>query len=335
MQTAETMEQAIEAFIASRAARQGASGNTLAAYETDLHQLQDYLTHIHPITAWEDVDTTHLSAFVAFLTRRSYAPTSIARKLAATKAFFRYLKSTAARTEDPAARLSAPRVEKSPPRALDAGAIARLFAQVVAEDPPGQRDAAMLHTLYATGLRVGEVVALDVGDVSDLDGASARVRCLTRTGHERTLPLGAAARQALSAYLDAGRPHLLRGGLTPALFVNQRGERLTRQGFWLVVKLYARDAGIEDITPHTLRHSFALDLITRGTELRTIQELLGHANLSTTQMYRPFQRSEGAPEPGETDGVTPALVADGPALVASLPAEERRGSDSALPSGGR
>lgn len=296
------MEQAIDAFIAALAAERGASGNTLSAYQTDLRQLQDYLRRRQRVVRWDMVEAEHVHAFLDFLVAREYATTSIARKFAATKTFFQHLVANGALNENPASALSAPRVERAVPHTLGASERARLFGQVVADGPAGLRDAAMLQLLFATGMRVGEVVALDV---HDLDAACAQVRCPGHHGRDRTLPLTPAARDALRAYLEGARPRWVRGTDT-ALFVNQRGERLTRQGFWLIVKGYARGAGIANITPGALRHSFALDLVNQGTELRTVQGLLGHANLSTTQVYRRLQRAAGDTLRGLADASTGA-----------------------------
>lgn len=351
-----TMEQAIQNFIAARAAEHGASGNTLAAYATDLAQLAEYLTQRHQVDHWDAVEAEHLRAFLALLQQHKFAPTTVARKLAASKAFFRHLVATAALPASPAAALRAPRVEKTPPRALDAAAIAGLFAQLHTGAPAGQRDAAMLHLLYATGLRVSEVVALDVDDLNGMDSDHPTVICRGRGERTRTLPLAAAdVRAALAAYLDTARAHLLHGSASAAFFVNQRGERLTRQGFWLIVTGYARAAGIKDLTPHTLRHSFALALITHGVEMRTVRDLLGHANLSTTQMYRPL-RPDAAPHPAaetaegsadatvdgaeraaEQDEAADTLVGlDGldPVLTVTVPTEEQRPRNPILRPGG-
>jgi integrase/recombinase XerD len=284
------MDEAIQAFILSLAADRGASQNTLGAYQTDLRQLEDFLAHRHLI-AWAVVTTGDLRAFIDYLTEREYAPTSVARKLAAVKSFFQFLRRSGRMADDPARDLSPPKVEKYLPHALTSEEVARLFAQLPGESVTGRRDAAMLHVLHSTGLRVSEMVAIELGDV---DADLGHVRCPGRGGRWRRLPLAAPAAIALADYLSDGRPRLARGDSPDALFLNHHGERLTRQGFWLIMKGYARAAGIADMTPHTLRHSFALALIDRGVELRDVQELLGHANISTTQMYRHLQQAHQA-----------------------------------------
>jgi integrase/recombinase XerD len=287
------MEQAIQAYLGALSSGHGASANTLDAYHTDLRQLQDFMVR-HQVLGWAHVRPDHLHAFMAELNAREYAPTSIARKLAAVKSFFRYLSVSGSIAQEPVATLAAPRVRKELPHTLTTEEIARLFTQLSPTSPAGVRDAAMLHVLYATGMRVSEVVGIVL---RDLDVALAHVFCAGRKGRERILPLSHPAQTALTAYLNNGRPQLLRGLDSTALFLNHHGERLTRQGFWLIVKGYARAAGLAEITPHTLRHAFALDMLAQGMELRGVQQLLGHANLSTTQMYRQFQE---APQSNES-----------------------------------
>jgi integrase/recombinase XerD len=282
------MEQAIQDFILSMAAERGSSRNTLEAYQTDLRQLEDFLLH-QGITAWAQVATEHLRSFVDFLREREYATTSIARKLAAAKTFFHALHAAGTIAGDPARELSSPRVERYHPHTLPPQDVAQLFQHVPTTTPAGLRDAAMLQVLYATGLRVSELVAIELGDLGD---NLSHVRCSSRNRRERLLPLPPAARAVLSDYLAGGRPQLLRQSASRALFLNHHGERLTRQGFWLIMKAYARAAGIAGITPHTLRHSFALAMIDRGVDLRSVQELLGHANISTTQVYRQMRAAQ-------------------------------------------
>jgi integrase/recombinase XerD len=221
------------------------------------------------------------------LRERLYATTSIARKVAALKSFFHHLVATHIITHDPSEALQAPKVEKYLPHALRPEEIERLFAAVSAASGVGQRDLAMLHTIYSTGMRVTELISLDVANV---DLTHGHVRCVGRSRRERILPLSLAAQSALTRYMEDFRRLLNRGNGETALFLNHHGQRLTRQGFWLIIKGYAKTAGIENITPHTLRHSFALDMLGRGMELRSVQVLLGHANISTTHVYKQLRR---------------------------------------------
>ena len=285
------MDEAIQEFVAALSSERKSSVNTLGAYRTDLRQLIDYLLQ-RGVTQWQDVTPAMIADFMLHLRQRSYATTSIARKVAALKSFFHYLQATNAIERDPAEQLQAPKVEKYLPHALEPDEVEHLFAAVNPALGAGQRDLAMLHTIYSTGMRVTELISLNVAHV---DLARGHVRCAGRTRRERVLPLSLAAQSALGTYLDSTRRGLLRNEDEPALFLNHHGQRLTRQGFWLIIKGYARAAGIADITPHTLRHSFALDMLGRGMELRSVQELLGHANISTTHIYRQVQRAQPVP----------------------------------------
>jgi integrase/recombinase XerD len=283
------MDEAISEFIVALASERKSSQNTLGAYRTDLRQLAVFLLTHHNVTAWEQVTPAQMADFVLHLREQRYATTSIARKVAALKSFFHHLVAEQVIVCDPTEALQAPRVEKDLPHALTHEEVELLFTAVGVSEGIGQRDLAMLHTIYSTGMRVTELISLDVPYV---DLARGHIRCVGRNHKERQLPLSLAAQQALGAYLDGHRRMLLRDAREPALFLNHHGQRLTRQGFWLIIKGYARVAGISDITPHTLRHSFALDMLGRGMELRSVQELLGHANISTTHVYKQMRRAQ-------------------------------------------
>jgi len=232
--------------------------------------------------------------------RQSYRSTTIARKIAAVKSFFRYLRSAGYIEADPVEKLEAPRVQKELPGVLSAEQIHSLFEQVEVETPVGQRDLAMLHMLYATGMRVSELVSLNL---SDFDAERATVLCPGRSGRqkrERVVPLPPIAVEATLQYLQVARPRLMqRHPEEESVFLNHHGERLTRQGFWLIIKGYARQVGITTITPHMLRHSFAALMLKGGMELRSVQERLGHAHISTTQVYNQVVRAR------TTTSVTP------------------------------
>ncbi len=285
------MDLAIQQFIKALEAQRHSSENTLVAYQTDLRQLADY-AQTRGIQAWDQVTPELTVGFVDDLKERQYAATSIARKVAAIKSFFHYMCAMRLLMGDPTQALEAPKVEKYLPSVLLPAEVQKLFAEVRVQTPAGQRDFAMLHCLHSTGMRVTELVSCDV---AYLDLARGHIRCKGRTHRERLLPLSLEAQRALEAYVEDGRRLLVRGYHEPALFVNHHGQRLTRQGFWLIMKTYARAAGIGNITPHTLRHSFALDMLGRGMDLRMVQELLGHANISTTQIYTQLRRSQPAP----------------------------------------
>lgn len=266
--------------------------NTIIAYRNDLRQLCLYLEE-KGFTQWSHVTHEIIALYLLEMHEgQHYRPATIVRKLAAFKSFFRYLVSTGLIEENPVEDLEAPPIHKEPPHVLDKEEIARLFAQIPHETPVGLRDNAMLQMLYATGMRVSELVALNLDDFNALH---ATIHCIGRSGQtkrERLLPLSEKAVEATLHYLRAGRVALVRRDDEPALFVNHHGERLTRQGFWLIIKGYARQAGIDDITPHMMRHSFATIMLKDGMELRSVQELLGHVHLSTMYIYSQIVQTE-------------------------------------------
>jgi integrase/recombinase XerD len=283
------MEDEIGHFLNFLSVEKGASSNTIAAYKNDLEQLKTYVLGLslngdRPF--WSQVDRGALLDFILELRRRRYADATVARKVAAVKSFFSFLQAEGILRKNPAESLNSPHVGKSLPKPLSVREIDELLEQPARRSSPeARRDRAMLETLYATGMRVTELVSLDMKDLH-LSRPGAYVRCMGKGSKERTLPLHEQALQALEAYLEDGRPHLVRDRRETALFVNRRGDRLTRQGFWLILKGYAKQAGITTpVTPHTLRHSFATHMLTGGAPLRNVQELLGHANMSTTQVY--------------------------------------------------
>jgi integrase/recombinase XerD len=277
-----TMQEQLHTFVATLAESRGASANTQGAYRTDLRQLLDFLSQ-RGLARWEGVTEQHLDDFLAHLAEREYAPTSVARKVAAIRSFFVFLEADGVVARSPAHSLRSPRVARFIPPTVSPAVAARLFGQPRTTTPMGLRDAAMLALLQTTGMRVSEIVNLNL---SDLAPNLASVRCHGRAGRERELPLPATTQAAMRAYLERGRPAHAGGEASAALFLNHHGARLTRQGFWLIMKAHARAVGIEDISPHSLRHAFALELIEQGLELRTVQARLGHANLATTLVYR-------------------------------------------------
>jgi len=283
------MEEEIGHFLNFLSVEKGASSNTIAAYKNDLEQLRSYVLGLsingdRPF--WSQIDRGALLDFILELRRRRYADATVARKVAAVKSFFSFLQAEGILRKNPAESLNSPRVGKSLPKPLSVREIDELLEQPARRSTPeARRDRAMLETLYGTGMRVTELVSLDMKDLH-LGRPAAYVRCTGKGSKERTLPLQEQPLQALEAYLEDGRPHLIRDRRVTALFVNRRGDRLTRQGFWLILKGYAKQASITTtVTPHTLRHSFATHMLTGGAPLRNVQELLGHANMSTTQVY--------------------------------------------------
>lgn len=277
------MKERIEAFLEHLRVERGFSENTLAAYRSDLLQLAEFLNPSGSGSS-SGTDRSRLQSYVLSLKQRQYAPASVARKVAAARSFFNFLVAEGHLSRSPAQDLGAPRVGRSLPKVLSVKEVETLLEQPARRSTPeARRDGAMLELLYATGLRVSEMVALNLKDVN-LDGSY--VRCRGKGGRERLLPLHDQAIAALKTYLEEARPQFVASPEERAFFLNQRGHRLTRQGFWLLLKGYAREAGISSaITPHTLRHSFATHMLRGGAPLRHVQELLGHANIATTQVY--------------------------------------------------
>lgn len=281
------MDQYLTKFLNTLAASKGYSGNTIAAYRNDMEQFAQFL-HSQQGNSTELAEVTPelIEAYIANLQQGNqlYAPSTVARKVSVVKSFFHFLADQKIVPSDPAAKLNAPKVKKHIPQALSPAETERLLAAPTrGNGPKALRDRALLELLYATGMRVTEAVNLRL---EDLDLERGMVQCRGKNERRRNIPLGSAL-ESLNDYLKRGRPNLVRDDSPLALFLNHRGQKLTRQGIWLILKEAAEAAGIaSEVTPHTLRHSFAKHLLGSGEDLRRVQELLGHANLSTTQMYR-------------------------------------------------
>jgi integrase/recombinase XerD len=289
------MKKQIQQFLDFIVEEKGYSSNTLAAYSNDLSQFMDYLEP--RVGSWEEVDRETIIGYImAMKGDQEYASSTVARKVAAIKSFFHYLVDRGLLEDDPTATLDSPKVRKRLPKAIAAKELERLLAEPAQdESPKSLRDRALLELLSATGLRVTELVSLDVDDVN-LASATLRV-VRPRDKSERIVPIHERAIEPLRDYVERGRIQLLRDPEEKALFLNHRGNRLTRQGLWLIVKHYVREVGItEDVTPHTLRHTFAAHLVSRKTDLEYVQELLGHANISTTQVYTQVGKDETSAE---------------------------------------
>ena len=281
------MREGVDSFLHYMTVERGVSPNTLAAYKNDLYQLADYLQSSANGTGsggWAGVSEMALSSYMLELHERGYSDTTRARKVASTKSLFTFLVEEGITSKDATENLSSPSIGRSLPEALTEDDVERLLgAEAIGSSPESVRDQAMLELLYATGMRVSELVSLDVDDVG-VDERS--VRCFGKGAKERLLPIHEKAAEDLQAYLTDARPLMQNGRTGQAVFLNRRGERLTRQGFWLILKARAKRAGLNGrITPHTLRHSFATHLLRGGAPLRHVQELLGHASITTTQVY--------------------------------------------------
>ncbi len=278
------MREQVQQFLDYLSKDRGYSNNTVIAYQNDLGQFMAYLEP--RISRWDQVTRQLIMDYVDHMRSvQEYSSATVARKVAAIKSFFHYLLERELLPDDPTATVDSPKVGKRTPETLPPDELERLLGEPArGQTAKAIRDRALLEILYATGLRVTEVVSLNVEDVN-LAAASLRV-VRPRDRRERIVPIHQRALEPLQEYLERGRIQLLRDPDEPALFLNQRGERLTRQGLWLIVKQYVREAGIrEEVTPHTLRHTLASHLIDKKANLEYVQEILGHANITTTQVY--------------------------------------------------
>ena len=257
------------------------SPNTVESYARDLTALAEFAEKRE--TAVESMARRDLEAFVRGLMSKGLSPRSVARTVASVRGFFKFLAIERKLDESPAADLKAPRAWPALPKFLDMDEVDRLLAAPDASTPRGLRDKALLEVLYASGMRVSELVALRPGDLNLENGY---LTCIGKGDKQRIVPVGQEAADWLQRYMRDGRPALLRKRASPWLFVNARGGSLSRVGFWKILKGYGIQAGItRELSPHMLRHSFATHLLERGADLRAIQVMLGHADLSTTQIY--------------------------------------------------
>jgi len=281
------MLEKIEDFLNFLALEKGSPPNTLVAYRNDLTQLARYLNNqdTFEVKSWDEVDKDMIIAYILYLKEREYAPSTVARKVAATKSFVHFLVTEDFIEDDPTATLDSPKVKKQLPKAISSEEMELLLAEPAKRSTPkAQRDKAMLELMYATGMRATELVELDIDDINL---PSSSVRVIGKGDKERIIPIHARAVQAIETYLRKGRLQLLKDPDEKALFLNPRGKRLTRQGLWLIIKDYVERAGLApDITPHTFRHSFATHMLeSKEATLVDVQQFLGHANISTTQIY--------------------------------------------------
>ena len=281
------MHQQIEEFLSYLELERGLSPTTCVSYRNDLALFETFLTS-RQVGSLARVRPVHVREFLQSLRERR-TPATVARKLSAVKGLFRFLEAQRIIVRSPTAFIETPRLWQRLPQTLNLEEVERLLKAVQAEGL-GLRDLAILELLYGAGLRVSELVSLDLGHCNFNAGF---LRCIGKGNKERIVPLGRSAAEALSQYLATERPRLIaRRPEMAALFVNRRGGRLTRQRVWQLLRRYAKTGLItKSIGPHTLRHSFATHLLERGADLRTVQELLGHANISTTQRYTHVDRS--------------------------------------------
>lgn len=276
------MKSLVEEFIHYLAVERGLADNTLDSYNRDLNQFLGFLEK-EKVKDVQKATRNMVMSYLLFLQKRGRATATVSRHLAALKSFYHFLLREKYIEKDPTANLESPKLEKKLPRVLAVNEVEMLLNQPKGSEPAELRDKAMLELLYATGIRVTELIQLDVNHINIDMGY---IRCFGKGSKERIVPVGSFARRCVDEYLHKGRVKLIKNKAEQALFVNQHGRRLTRQGFWKIIKKYARRAGIsKEITPHTLRHSFATHLLENGADLRSVQEMLGHADITTTQIY--------------------------------------------------
>ncbi|MGH7473442.1 MAG: site-specific tyrosine recombinase XerD [Candidatus Methylomirabilales bacterium] len=278
----------LDEFLNAMTVERGVADNTRAAYSRDLGR---YLVFLEKkgLSSPGEVSLAHLQAFLEGLRDSGLAPRSVARAISALRSFHRFLAAEGHVRSDPTSLLRLPRVSRPLPNVLSTDEVERLLKTPDVSKPRGLRDKAMLELLYATGLRVSELLS---APLTALDPTVGFIRCLGKGAKERIVPVGSSALQWLKEYLTRGRPSLAAERETPFLFLGRDGRRLTRQAFWKSIRSYAGKAGIlKRISPHTLRHSFATHLLEGGADLRSVQLMLGHADISTTQIYTHVSRA--------------------------------------------
>lgn len=275
------MEKEINAFITYLHNVKNTSNNTELSYKRDLEKVKQFMASRGIVEA-KDVSAKDLSDYVKYLEDNQFAAATVSRNIASLKAFYHFMVEEGLVAEDISEKLKAPRIEKKIPSIMSPDEVVRLLEQPSGDSPKEIRDKAMLELLYATGIRVTELITLKVTDVNM---QMSFILCKDRN-KERIIPFGAAAKNALARYLDGTREAMLENKSSDVLFANCSGQPMSRQGFWKLIKYYAKRADIKaDITPHTLRHSFAAHLVENGADLRSVQEMLGHSDISTTQIY--------------------------------------------------
>jgi integrase/recombinase XerD len=277
----------IDQFLDAVWLESGLSANTLAAYRTDLKKISDWLEKRKQ--SLDKATKPELLDYLAHTVRSGISARSSARQLSSLRRFYRYLAREGIAESDPTSDLESPVIGKTLPKTLSESSVEQLLAAPAENTALGIRDRAMLETIYASGLRVSELVNLAL---SELDSTAGLVRVTGKGGRERIVPLGEEALAHLGQYLNDARPELLRDRVSEAVFVTRRGGPMSRQAFWQLIKRYATVAGVDEaLSPHSLRHAFATHLLNHGADLRSVQMLLGHSNLSTTQIYTHVARA--------------------------------------------
>ncbi len=279
-----TMEKQLKQFLKFLETDKRVSNNTLQSYKRDLKQYEQYLAEKD--IKYNKVKESDLKEYLNYLTEQNKKPSTISRTIASIRAFYQYEVKNKKNIEDPTEKIQSPKIEKRTPCILTSEEVELLLEQPKDIDLKGIRDKAMLEFAYATGMRVSEIISLNVENVNLAGGT---VFC-NSGNKKRIIPLGKMCLDALKEYIEEARDILVKTEKEKSLFVNLNGRRLTRQGFWKIIKYYQEQANItKDITPHTLRHSFATHLLQNGADLKSIQMMLGHSDISSTQVYMQFQ----------------------------------------------
>lgn len=283
------MDEQLKHFMEYLIVEKGLAKNTIMAYERDLKSYLHYLKNVESVHSLNDVQRVHIIHFLRFLKENGKSSKTLARHIASVRAFHQFLLRAKTTDQDPSVQIETPRLERSLPSVLSLQEVEILLDAPKSQDHFGIRDKAMLELLYATGIRVSELIELEIDHVQLTMGF---VRC--KGNKERIIPIGRAATDAIKHYLEYGRPRFnSTKHQDNTLFLNHQGKRLTRQGFWKILKKLAREVGInKELTPHTLRHSFATHLLENGADLRAVQEMLGHADISTTQIYTQVSKTK-------------------------------------------
>ncbi len=273
-------------FLNYLSVEKGLSGNSRMAYERDLKKYLSYLESKN--TKLEDVDTDRITAFLDHLKKVGLSPSSRARNLSALRSFYKFLLLEGYQGENVVSDIDSPVKIRYLPDVLSVAEVEKILS-FPDDTPTGKRDRLIIELLYSAGIRVSELVGLDIGDV-DID--SGYLNCTGKGQKQRVVPLGGVAARATREYLQNGRPRIVKNSGEKGLIINTRGTRLSRQSCWKVVKKYANRAGIKDVYPHSLRHSFATHLLAGGADLRAVQEMLGHSSITTTQIYTSLSRQD-------------------------------------------
>ncbi|WP_425448687.1 site-specific tyrosine recombinase XerD [Dethiothermospora halolimnae] len=279
----------IQDFIVYLEDEKGLSENTLESYNRDLRQFKEYIKE-NDYDSIDQVNKTAIITYLMYLQKKGRAASTISRSLASIRSFYQFLLNIGKVSKDPTINLQSPKQEKKLPNILTLKEVEILLEQPDINSPKGVRDRAMLELLYAAGIRVSELIKLDMEDIN-LD--MGFIMCSRESTNERIIPIGKMAIEMLRDYVSNHRNSFIKNNIESALFVNYHGKRLTRQGFWKIIKSYTKKANInKKITPHTLRHSFAVHLIQNGADLKSVQEMLGHSDISTTQIYTQIVESK-------------------------------------------